>query len=257
MIKGHQIYAGMPPRLRKGWKRGFAACLGVAALSLMGCTGDTSSAQTPSQTDATDQTVAQSQTDSLKTDSPAHVSEPSRNGKPTKTIDTPTGPKVIVDQGKRTDVLSAIKVFKSYKVETPKQTPSPEVLAARQLLFDSVEIQKFDVLRLGCVSYVDYSCTFNNFYFREACKDTKFNTSEWSACEKDVLEVIARPTISSSACIINEKRHRVGYWQDPILYWNQNVENLAEEFFLNECKVWRGDEGWESKLHLNQLNYLE
>lgn len=202
MIKGHQIYAGMPPRLREGWKRGFAACLGVAALSLMGCACDVNSAQNSLQTD---QKVAQSQT----AQSGELTSNFTIKGKPTKTIETPMGPREVYDPVHDKNVRSAFeKIYLSnkeghlsYLIEQNKINPFYE---PHQVLRTALMNQRKDYFNQGCLIIQESVCG-SRYEEQTICDDGQ--------CIK---KVIIKSGNSSDVCSFNgetvfdRERHAIG-----------------------------------------------
>ncbi len=155
-------------------------------------------------------------------------------GKPTKTIETPWGPREIYDPSRDEKIISVYQGW--YDGEFSFKSSSPRTKA---LLQKSSNIHTADYLRLGCMKVKWNVCGLNDYVFQTDCKNLHaFGDENYSSCEVGQYVRLRAVRYDQFSCPVSDSpvENMHGYKYEP------TFDASLARYFDRECLIWRGDE---------------
>ena len=153
-------------------------------------------------------------------------------GKPTKTIETPWGPREIYDPAKDEEFL-----YKTRDYFNNSGSPSQTLSDVKQI-YES-EFQQsllYDYGRIGCKRLTTAFCSRRSTdYFKEPCPENQnFGEPKLSQCETDNLKIVLPPAqVLVGKCMLHGTIH------ESLASRGKSSKSVSrDEFFKMECTEW-------------------
>ena len=214
-----------------------SAVLPVFTVILVGCVAATGTST--EQASADDKVIA---SDVSVDASAGFITE----GKPTKTIETPWGPREIYDPAQDEKFRAIFKNwfdvgFKGYDPyqlcpENLSDTNSP--LSNGSYFSESMRLVEIDYLRSGCALTVQGTCFYNEYIFKSDCKaDHNFGSLDLSKCEIENITYLSVGNGVAGGCPFKGKRLHFG----NSFRKEADFELSLTKFTEFECRIWRDE----------------
>lgn len=219
---------------QSGVKRG--AAMAVLSAALLGCSNTESlSSQAKTETQA-------------EAPRPIAANEFTTKDKPTKTIETPWGPREIYDPAQDEEFRAIyrkwfdadFKNYNPYQLSPKNSIETHSTLSNGSYFSDSMLLVQVDYLRSGCALTVQGTCFYNEYIFKTDCKaEHKFGSLELSKCEAENITYLSVGNGVAGGCPFKGERLHTG----DSFKKESDYELSLSKFTDFECRIWRNEDG--------------
>ena len=174
-------------------------------------------------------------------------------GKPTKTIETPWGPREVYDSAHDPDIIRFFDEFRtSANTFNVEEFYSPSRHFSRSLS-RAQGASKLDLARIGCVEIINYACQRVRIKIEPVCDfSTTLGQSSSSPCEvRNFYHVNGMGSFGElvNSDVRRDECERAGKPHTSMAYKGDILIDLPRDEFLASitdlvCNVWRGEEDW-------------
>ena len=150
---------------------------------------------------------------------------------------TPFGIYKLNDPAKAPDIQEHFDYVVSDKNQSDYRTPYLYIAEQERAL-------KNDMLRAGCIEYIDSYCRLNGQFFEDYCGDDfNFGSAEFSQCERRSLQYLTRTTAEQSQCTVNGViRQNLSLSKLP-----RSLDEHIDKYYDIQCL------GWINSDHIDKL----
>jgi len=150
---------------------------------------------------------------------------------------TPFGIYKINNPAKAPDIRKHFDFVVKDKNQSDYRTPYLYVAEQERVL-------KNDMLRAGCIEYIDSYCRLNGQFFEDDCGDDfSFGSAEFSQCERRSLQYLSRTVAEQRQCTVNGViRQNLGLFKIT-----GSLDEHIDKYFDTQCL------GWINSDHIDKL----